>query len=59
MAGEFEVTKLAKGVYEVESFIIKKTTTGIDFYFGTTKIAELDQNGNLKIKGEVSVLQSF
>lgn len=36
-----------------------KTATGWDIKFNTVKIAEIDENGNLKLKGEISVLQSF
>lgn len=34
-------------------------TNKFEFFQGGSKIAELDSNGNLKIKGEVSVLQTF
>lgn len=38
---------------------VKQETDKLGIYCNGTKIGEMDCNGNLKIKGEMSVLQTF
>jgi len=47
----------AGGINPAEKW--RKDGTDLIAYNNGTKVAKLDANGNLKIKGEISVLQDF
>jgi len=50
------ITKIGNGTDYVE---VDSAAKKINFYLGNIKVGELDSNGNFRIRGEISVLQTL